>query len=198
MRRSLREPSAVRAWLVAHDAQAVGAAMVLVAVVLAVGAQWLLPVPGQARKVPFWQLTPGFLAMLASLATVNRLPAGHAAPQRLARGVWVGGVLALAAGCAWIVGLGADLPSLVPGTTVTVALTFAVATVLGRISAWVGVVVVVVVLARVTTMAADEDLWASLPVTVRLVLALVAAVGVAGYALVGADGVTTSRNGGAT
>lgn len=187
--------SVVRAWLVAHDARVVGAAMAAGTLVLCVGAQWLLPVPGQERKVPFWQLTPALLAMLASLATVNRLPSGRGWAQLAARGAWVGLVMTAAAASAWAVGQGTGLPSLVPGTAVVVGLTFAAAPVVGRWSVWVGAMLAVEVLMRMTRTAADEDLWTSLPPTGQLVLAAMATAGVAAYAALGADGARMPRSG---
>lgn len=185
----VRQPSVVRAWLVAHDARSVVAAMAVLVVVLCLGAQWLLPVPGQPLKVPFWQLTPAMLAMVASLGTVNLLPSGRSGPQRIARATWAGCVIATAAGCSWIVGQGTThLPSLVPGTSVVVALTFTASVVVGRMSVWVGALLVGVILVRVTTMQATEDLWSSLPGATRLALAAVATIGLAAYTWVGTPG----------
>ncbi len=182
----IRSRGVLRAWLIAHEARTAAAAATLVTLGLVLGAGWLLPVPGQARRVPLWQFTPGALAMLASLTTVNRLSSlGSVVRLRVARAAWAVAVVAVSACCARVIDLAAGLPTLVPGTVVVVALTFTTATVLGRMSVWVGAVLALVVLMRVTTMAADEDLWASLAGPVQLGLAALATAGLAAYSWIG-------------
>lgn len=181
----MSRPSVVRAWLVAHEGFLVGSAMLLTALGIRWGATWLLPVPGTPRRVPFWQLTPALLAMLASIATVNRLPVGPGRAQRLARAAWALVVIGAAAGCAAVVGLGTGLPSLVPGTAAAVGLTVAVAALAGRAAVWVGAGWAAIVLMRVNKVAATEDLWSGLPDRARLALLVVVALGLVGYARAG-------------
>ena len=120
----------------------------------------LLPSFGSTMPVPLWQLVPPMLAITASLATVNGLPVARGSLQvAAARAGWLVAVAGFAAGCARVVDVRTGLTTIVPGTCLLVALTFAAASVLGRASVSVGAAAAVVIVSRTSELAHVENPW---------------------------------------
>jgi hypothetical protein len=181
----LTRPSVVRAWLVAHELRAVLTVMAALTVVLVLGSDALLPVPGAQRPLPVWQLIPALYAAVASVATTNALPArtgGHRVV--VARACWCASVVAVVGACVSVVDLGSGLPALAPASMVMVAATFAIAPLLGRGSVCLGAAAMVHVVVNAGRYTSGESPWTPGPSVVVPVVALVV-LGLCGYALLG-------------
>ncbi len=161
--------------------------MGVLTVVLCAGSWWLLPVPGSVRRVPVWQLTPPAFAALASLATLNRLPAEF--PDfalRAARLAWALIILGLACLGVRAVDLAAGLGSLVPATATLVGLALGTSCVLGRMSVWVGGVGILVIVMNTHKYAGAASPWAPEADPIWVGGVALAVLGVAAYAWFGA------------
>lgn len=192
LRPGTRRPSALRAWMIAHDAAPVAGVLAALALGLALGSDSLMPIPGSVAPLPVWQMAPALFSLPLALATVCRLPergvwarsarAGWAAA--LIGGVWTG---------ATVVDAAAGLPAIAPAAVVIAALTIGASSVLGRAAVCVPTAPLIYLVTHVREFASTQNPWAVPPVWGG-VAGCSAAAGLASYALLG-GGVGLHRGG---
>lgn len=167
-----RRGSVVRAWLVAHDAVALVAAIGLITLVGAVRA-WSSVPSVHGGRLPVWVLVPPLLALFAGLGATSSLPRLlWRAPAVRARWCWSVLVCLVAGAGGELVGTSASQPMLGASTVVLTGLVFGAAVVLGRLAPLVAAVPIVVLLVQVH---AARDLtpariWGALPLGAEVAL----------------------------
>lgn len=159
-----RGGSALRAWLVAHDAVALAGAITAVTV-LGSGYAWLQVPSVHGGPIPVWLLVPPALALFAGLGAGSSLPAliwvhGTVA----ARLGWACGVSALAGAGGAVVGSSAGQPDLGRSAVILSGLVFGCSVVLGRCAPLVAAVPLVGLLVQVHAVrdVTPERLWSAL------------------------------------
>lgn len=152
----------LRAWSIAHHGLAHLASVVVLTTLLVLFARSQVPGVTGGPPIPVWALCPPAYAVLASVATVSRMPDAAADPRTLrpARAGWLVTVLVVSAVGAGGVSHATGLGGLVPATGVLVALTFGASTLLGLGSLLVGAVPAVVVVTLTRSIDPDRAaLW---------------------------------------
>lgn len=175
--------------MVAHHGLVVFGAMAILTGILCAAARTLIPVPGDERPLPAWQLSPAAYAVLAALATVNRLPT-WITDRRVwcARAGWLAAVTLVALGCVLLVDIRSGLPSLGPPTIVVVVLTFGAASLVGRIAVWVGMTSILWIVFHIHTYASTANPWSLPEKGARIGVIVVCVISVLGYVVRGGRG----------
>ena len=181
----------LRAWAVSHRAKPAAAALGLMCTVVTGFADAPVPTWTAGTPLPLWALTPGFVAMVATTCTEDRLGAVAASLRRrvaLARFGWCVAVVAVCATATWPVSA-STREHLIPVTTAAlVAVTFGLSCAVGMAASGLGAAVVAVALAFANRIPSIDPLrWIADSVGTAGLLAVAAAVvgAVACYAAAG-------------
>lgn len=167
-----RRGSAVRAWLVAHDAVPLTVAIGVVTVAGA-GYGWMSVPSVHGGPLPVWLLTPPLLALFAGLGAVSSIPSliwsGPAARARL---LWSLTVCLVAGGGGELIGISAGQSALGVSTALLTGVIFGASVAVGRLAPLVAAAPIIVLLVQVHAVRdlVPARLWALVPLPAELLV----------------------------